>query len=58
MNQLVKHLVIRRAMGRNGVDLDDYTDIAEVAESIADVEYNRIVEISSQDVRNYLEAAE
>ena len=58
MKQLVKHLVIRRAMGRNGVDLDDYTDIAEVAESIADVEYNRIVEISSQDVRNYLEAAE
>ena len=56
MKQLVKHLVIRRAMGRNGVDLDDYTDIAEVAESIADVEYNRIVEISSQDVRNYLEA--
>ena len=58
MKQLVKHLVIRRAMGRNGVDLDDYTDIAEVAESIADVEYNRIVEISSQDVKNYLETAE
>ena len=58
MKQLVKHLVIRCAMGRNGVDLDDYTDIAEVAESIADVEYNRIVEISPQDVRNYLEAAE
>ncbi len=58
MKQLVKHLVIRRAMDRNGVDLDDYTDIAEVAESIADVEYNRIVEISSQDVRNYLETAE
>ena len=58
MKQLVKHLVIRRAMDRNGVDWDDYTDIAEVAESIADVEYNRIVEISSQDVRNYLEVAE
>jgi hypothetical protein len=58
MKQLVKHLVIRRAMDRNGVDWDDYTDIAEVAESIANVEYNRIVEISSQDVRNYLEAAE
>ena len=58
MKQLVKHLVINRAMGRNGVDLDDLTDIAQVAESIADVEYNRIIEISPQDVRNYLEAAE
>ena len=56
MNELVKHLVINRAMGRNGVDLDDLTDIAQVAESIADVEYNRIIEISPQDVRNYLEA--
>ena len=58
MKQLVKHLMINRAMCRNGVDLDDYFDIAEVAESFADVEYNRIIEISSQDVRNYLEAAE
>jgi hypothetical protein len=56
MNQLVKNLVINRAMCRNGVDLDDYTDIAEVAESIADVEYNRVIEISPQDVQRYLEA--
>jgi len=58
MNKLVKHLVINRAMCRNGVDWDDYTDIAEVAESIADVEYNRVIEISPQDVQHYLEAAE
>ena len=57
MKQLVKHLVIDRALGRNGVDLDDLTDIAELAESIAFVEYNRDIEVSAKDVQCYLEAA-
>lgn len=57
MKQLVQHLVIRRALDRVP-DQNDYQDIAAVAESIADVEYRRVIEITAQDVERYLEATE